>query len=511
MLEFFSVDRTASRGPCNGMQREKSQASFFHSYAVNRSDHLMVSVSGIRGTIPEGLDPVNITLFTQAFAAITGKRIVIGQDARPSGPFMKHLIVGTLLAAGKEVTDIGLAPTPTVKAAVKSWKADAGIMISASHNPTNWNAFKFIDKGGGFFNARRFEELDYALKGGIFPHIDTKKMGAISVANGIQNHILSVLDLIPNVMQIKKKKYRVVVDGVAGAGREALPELLRSLGCEVVPLYCEATTDGSFPRPPEPTPAALKKFSSQLKSEKAAVGFALDPDADRLVVGSGTGGAIHEEYTVPLALLGLLSSSQKQALFPGRKILKAPSQGSKEESNLEGTIVVNLSTSDLVDSVAEKTGLRVVRSPVGEANVVEVMQKKKAVYGGEGNGGVIHPRVPSFGRDTLTGAALILSAMAAIQADSVDELMEALPPLHMKKTKAHRGNLSLESVYRSLSKEFPGAEVDNQDGLHLRLPDLGWIHARPSNTEPIIRLIAQGKTKKDMEKLIERSAGVLPA
>ena len=438
----------------------------------------MISVSGIRGVVPEGLDPTNIVSFARAYASVTGKRIVIGNDSRATGPILEHLLIGTLLAAGKEVIQTGLVPTPTVKAAVKFWKADAGVMISASHNPPEWNAFKLIRKGGFFFEQTHLDQMLAALKEDRFPAVAYKNMGSLVRKDAVAEHIRSILRIIPNKERIRKRRYTVVVDATGGAGREALPALLEELGCKVRKLHCGELVRGEFPRPPEPTPSALRKFSRFLKREKISVGFALDPDSDRLVVGTPEKGAVPEEYTLPLALLGVSKIPRK------------------------GTIVVNLSTANLIDHVARGLGARVLRSAVGEANVVAKMLKTRAFFGGEGNGGVIDPRVPSFGRDALAGAALILSAMERAGAPTADGLLSDLPALHMDKAKRElRGDF--QAICDSLQKGFPQTKIDTTDGLHLTFPDASWLHARPSNTEPVLRLIAQAPSKRELRELMK--------
>ncbi len=445
---------------------------------VKRGGDLMVSLSGIRGVLPAGLDPINIVYFARAFAATTGKRIVLGFDARPTAPIMRHLVLGTLIAAGKEITDIGLAPTPTVKAAVRLQKADAGIMLSASHNPPEWNAFKFLGKGGFFFDRPQFDRLLAALKDDRSPFVDYRHTGKVREVDGVEAHVKAVLAALGAATRdlIRKKKYRVVVDAVAGAGRVAVPRLLEELGCRVTRLYCDPHPRGEFPRPPEPTPSALRKFGALVRSEQAAIGFALDPDADRLVLGSAGRGAINEEYTLPLAFLGLAKTPRG------------------------GVVVVNLSTSNLIDQVALPRGLKVLRAPVGEASVVGLMRARGAVFGGEGNGGVIDPRLPSFGRDTLSGAALVLAAMAREDLATLDALMDRMPPLFMEKRKAGLTG-DPASTLGALKKKFPGARVNEDDGLRLEFDD-GWIHARPSNTEPILRVIAQATSARRLKELL---------
>ncbi len=460
---------------------------------TERGKDLLISVSGIRGTIPAGLDPVNTAAFAQALASVSGRRVVIGEDARPTGPALKQILTGTLLACGKEVIDVGLAPTPTVKAAV-ALHADAGVMISASHNPLQWNGFKLMQKGGFFFdaamNAKWLAALEANAKTGAGPAVPYKKLGTLSQRDAIDDHIKAVLKQLPLLEKIRAKKYRVVVDGVAGAGREALPRLLEALGCRVVRLYCDPAPD--FPRPPEPTPKALKEFGKLVQSKKAAVGFALDPDADRLVCGGPRTGAINEEYSLPLAFYGLMAGNKQE------KVRKRAS------------VVLNLSTATLLDSVAAQFGVPVYRSAVGEANVVAEMRKRKSIFGGAGNGGVIHPDVPSFGRDTLIGAALILQAMAERDLKSVEELLGEIPPLYMQKTKFDFEREHLQAIFGRFRDGFEsGVRVDERDGLHLSFPDGDWLHVRASNTEPILRVIAQAGSPRALKERIARAQALL--
>lgn len=444
---------------------------------IDRGGDLKISVSGIRGRIPQGLDPENMLAFLRAFCAITGRKIVIGNDARPTAPILRHLAIGTMLAAGKEIFDIGLAPTPTVKAAVRQQRAGGGIMFSASHNPEEWNAFKFIKQGGLFFDAVMSEKLLRTLRRGDFPARDYRGMGRLQTLDGIGAHIKEVHALVSNRAAIRKRRFRIVVDAVGGAGREALPRLLEELGCRVSRLHCDPVPGGKFPRPPEPTPRALREFGRRVQKEQSDIGFALDPDADRLVIASPGRGAIAEEYTLPLALMGT------RHYRPG---------GAKKSSR-PGIVVVNLSTATIIDEVARRGGMRVIRSAVGEANVVELMLKRKAIFGGEGNGGVIHPEVSSFGRDSLVGAALILSALAANNC-GIDELMDSLPPLYMNKIRIPVADRPVPEIFRALEKTFPDSRIDDRDGRHLTLSDGSWLHVRESNTEPIIRVIFQAPT-----------------
>lgn len=457
------------------------------------SPQLMISVSGIRGILPTGLSPSVIVDAVLGFGTVTGKKIVIGMDSRNSGPLIRDLVCATLRAQGKEVLDAGLAPTPTVKAAVKLEHAAGGIMISASHNPPEWNGLKLMGPEGFFFNKLNLSSMMTALESGKLTGADHKTLGSFHEIDAVSKHVKTVLNLLNNVEQIRAKKYKVVVDAVGGAGRNALPELLTELGCEVIPLFCEAASGFDFPRPPEPTPIALKKFSQLLKKESAAVGFALDPDADRIVPGSPGRGAINEEYSLPLSFLGL------------PEIKDVP----KSQPRGKTPFVVNLSTSTLLDQVAAPYGYPVIRSAVGEANVVEMMKKNKSFFGGEGNGGIIHSRVPSFGRDSLLGAALILSAMARKNAATLDDVLSGMPELFMEKRKFDvKAGTDVRELFSRIEGLFPGMRADRKDGLHLSDAE-GWIHARSSNTEPVIRIIAEARNKKHLEELLSRAARVV--
>ncbi|MBW7858633.1 MAG: phosphoglucosamine mutase [Leptonema sp. (in: Bacteria)] len=447
---------------------------------------LMVSVSGFRAIIPAGLDTVAITTIATAFANTTGPTVVIGRDSRPSGNAILNLFKSVLELRGKRVIDIGIAPTPTVKAVVAQTKSSAGVIITASHNPDQWNGIKFLGAGGFFYNESEINslltEIDTVYKTAATSGIHRKfKLIETSQQDGIKLHIDSILKQLPNLAEIRRQKFRVVVDGVGGAGREALPHLLNELGCKVIALYCDSYN--KFPRPPEPTPAALKEFGKLVKLQKASVGFALDPDADRLVTGSMNLGAVHEEYTLPLSFIGKQSSLKRS-----------------------GNIVVNLSTSTLIDSIAANH--KVFRSKVGEANVVALMKSKNAIFGGEGNGGVIDPTIPSYGRDSLSGAAWILSGMANRQIRSVDDLLTQLPPLFMVKQKLElkAGLKPMFAKFEKRAKSLTNFKLDKTeriDGLYFRFSNSAWVHLRASNTEPILRLIAQAATKKELNELIK--------
>ncbi|RHX85185.1 phosphoglucosamine mutase [Leptospira stimsonii] len=445
---------------------------------------LMVSVSGIRGIIPTGLSPEVIFDALRAFGTwIEGSKIVIGRDSRPSGPYIENIALGLMQAMGKDVLQLGIVPTPTVKAVVNLSKAGGGIMISASHNPIIWNAFKFIGPGGFFTDASALEQILDTVRNHSYRPIQYKPSSKIvSGKEWCEKHIESVLKRV-NVSAIRKKKYKVLVDAVSGAGSFLVPELLERLGCKPILMHC--SPDGTFPRPPEPTPEALKQTSRKMKSSGADIGFALDPDADRLVVLTPKKGAISEEYTLPLSFLSLTLGK-----FPKK-----------------ANVVVNLSTSFINEFVAGEYGVPVTRSKVGEANVVSDMLRHKSVFGGEGNGGVIDPEIASFGRDSLSGIAHILNVMATT-GKKIDSLLEEMPAIHMQKTSFKIAGKNLQDIYSKFRGEFSSYSEETLDGLRLASED-SWIHIRPSNTEPIIRVIGEARTKKDLNSLLDRAGRLM--
>ena len=462
---------------------------------LDRSQDLLISISGIRGTIPSGLDPENVFAFACAFAYVFGKRIVIGRDTRPSGVFLHQLLTGILLATGKDVIDLGVVPTPSVKAMVKASRASGGIMITASHNPLDWNGFKLIDKNGLFFSMDKLQNwLDVLSAITVQPmaYQKNRSLGTYTTAKAIPYHIETILHYIENVQCIRRKSYVVVVDAVCGAGSEALPALLENLGCKVFRLYCETQALGTFPRAPEPTRAALRKLASVVSKRKASLGLAVDPDADRLAVASPKRGAIHEEYTLPLALLGL-EPRLRECMQSGKSY----------------PLVVNFSTSTLCDRVVKPYSAKVFRAPVGEANVLALMKKKKSVFGGEGNGGVIAAELPSCGRDSLLGAALILSGMARNNVRNVDELLDKLPPLFMHKSKHSLKRYSFKEVSEKLRLKFPEAKMNDNDGLYMRFADQSWLHLRSSNTEPVVRFIAEALRPETLTSIVSTTKGFL--
>ncbi len=442
-----------------------------------KSGSLMISISGIRAKFPEGITLEMLLRILNAFSINSGNKIIIGNDGRITSPILSSYIESILNFYGKKVLNIGIAPTPTIKASCYFSKADSGIIITASHNPEEWNGIKFLKKGGYFYTLEDYIQLFKNINN--IPETNIFKPGSILKYEGIELHIDSVLKQIPNLNEIKKKSYTVVIDPVNSSGIYALPKLLEKLNCKIIPLNCERSN--KFNRPPEPTPKSLNSFSKILKKNKASLGFALDPDGDRLVCGSPTLGAINEEYTLGLAYLGKrLNLSKKTKL------------------------VINYSTSSLLEKISRNENHHVIRAPVGEVNVLKKIIETNAKFGGEGNGGVIDPQIPSMGRDSLTGVAYILSAMAHHNANTIDDLIKNLPEIYMNKEKIPYSFDKKEKIinfFYDKITNIPGktiVEINQEDGYFFIFNDLSWIHIRISNTEPIIRIIYEANSKQDL-------------
>jgi len=439
---------------------------------------LMKSVSGVRGIVGESLTPELILRVGSAFAKwVRQGTVVIGRDSRSSGDAISRNLESVLLLSGCQVVDCGIVPTPTVQLMVEELKAAGGIVISASHNPIEWNAFKLISRKGVFLNAREMERF-LRLVEGSFTYQKWNRIGTIHFftdADAI--HIDRVLQAIDG-NRIRGKNFKVVLDSVNGAGSLITQQLLNRLGCQVIPLHCDLT--GTFPRGAEPVPEHLGDLSARVIAESADIGFAQDPDADRLAIVDERGRPIGEEYTIALVVEHLLSRK------PGR-------------------VVVNLSTTKAVDDIAGRYGAPVTRTPVGEIHVVDRMRRLHARIGGEGNGGVIAPEV-HFGRDSLVGIAFVLEMLAARE-EVISRIVESLPAYVMRKGKVSIERKRSETILKKIKRQF-GKEkmkMSEIDGLRIdfRHGDFigGWVHLRPSNTEPVFRIIAEGKSKKQADAI----------
>ena len=442
---------------------------------------LMVSVSGIRGRVGEALTPPVVATYAAAFgswARGNGKSdaVVVGRDSRVSGPLFHRIVVGTLQAVGCRVIDIGLTTTPTCQLAVEHHHAAGGLMLSASHNPIEWNALKFIGPSGLFLEKHEGEAMRALVETGI-DYVTWDRLGSVEVdADAASRHIEQVL-AIPyvNVEGIRARRFKVALDCVRGAGAVIVPQLLERLGCEVTGINLEP--DGRFPREPEPTAENLREFEGFVRQSGADIGFAVDPDVDRLALVSEQGKAIGEDFTLALA---------------ARLVLR----------HRRGPVVTNLSTSRLIEDVAREAGVDAVRAPVGEVNVAVKMRETNAAVGGEGNGGVILPEM-HLGRDAPIGVALMLQLLLE-EGRPLSAIAAELPRYVIVKDKLDRPNASLDAVYEALIGAFPDAAVDRQDGLRLSWPDR-WVHVRPSGTEPIVRVIAEAPTSEDAMALVRQS------
>ena len=436
---------------------------------------LMVSVSGVRGIVGDGLDPNTLIKYVSAYADYCGGKIVVGRDARITGEMVYHLVVGTLLAKGIDVIDIGITPTPTVLLTVNKEGASGGIAISASHNPNEWNALKLLNNKGEFmFPEEHKEYIDMLETSNTY--VSWEKLGKLTVDNSaLQKHIDAVVNMkYIDAEAIRKRKFKVLLDCVNGAGVYVMPQLLKEFGCEVVEYDCEKT--GIFTRKPEPLPENLVGTMEAVKEHGVDLAIVVDPDVDRLVLITEKGEPFGEENTI--------SQSVKFVL-------------SKEKGNS----VVNLSTTRTVDDVAKINGCEVFRSPVGEANVVKKMKEVNAVIGGEGSGGVIFPAL-HYGRDALVGTAIILQNLLEF-GGTLSELKSELPEYHIAKAKIEVGDRNPDEVIKKLEEKYSNENINTLDGLRIDFDD-HWVHFRKSNTEPIIRCIVEAKTEVKANEFITK-------
>lgn len=447
---------------------------------------LMKSVSGIRGIVGESFTPELLISAGAAFAKYAKYgTVVVGRDSRPTGEAVAMNIISVLLLSGCDVVDIGVVPTPTVQVMVEELKAAGGIVISASHNPVEWNALKLINSSGTFLSQSDISKLFAQMeKEPVFRRWD--KIGRLSTNSGASAiHIKKVLDVV-DVNLVKKKKFHVVLDSVNGAGSVITPELLKALGCRVTVINC--TPDGIFPRGAEPLPENLTQLSEAVIKNGADIGFAQDPDADRLAIVDEKGKPLGEEYTVTLVTDHLLLKEK-------------------------GRVVVNLSTTKAVEDVAAKHGVSFARSKVGEINVVEEMKKKGARIGGEGNGGVISPEI-HLGRDSLAGIVYILEMMAS-RGKKISDIMKDIPSYYMKKGKVTlKPGAPINDIIAGITEKSGGEKISRIDGLRIDFKKNeefrnGWVHLRSSNTEPVFRIIAESDSEEKTERIYKHFAGMI--
>ncbi len=443
---------------------------------------LMVSVSGVRGRVGEALTPEIVARYAAGFGAwarghTAGKRarIVLGRDSRVSGPMFHRVVLSALQSVGCDVIDVGMAATPTIQLAVEHHHAAGGLAVTASHNPIEWNALKFIAPSGLFLDADESREMRSIVDGDI-PRAHWQQLGVFEADSAASaRHIARILALpFIDLDGIRSRRFRVALDCVRGAGGAFLPALLERLGCEVSAINLEA--DGIFPRSPEPVPENLGELEELVRSSGSEIGFAVDPDVDRLALVSDEGKAIGEDYSLALA---------------AKLVLR----------NRDGDVVTNLSTSRIVDDVAAEQARKVIRAPVGEVNVATRMRAENAPIGGEGNGGVILSEL-HLGRDAAAGIAIILQLLHE-ERKPLSQIVAGYPRYAIVKDKLAQPQAPLDEVYRSLTAAFPDAEADTQDGLRLTWRDR-WVHVRPSGTEPIVRVIAEAPSIDEANDLIAK-------
>ncbi len=436
----------------------------------------MISVSGIRGIIGNDLTPENTARFASAFGIYSGGgTIVVGRDTRNSGPMMLNAVTAGLNAVGCDVLDIGISTTPTIQLAVEENNASGGIAITASHNPSEWNAMKFFSNKGLFLGSEGIESIKNLFYTEKIKYVDSKNLGNCVATDSFDTeHINAVLRIkYIDSNQIKNKKFKVAVDCVNGAASNILPELLKKLDVDVVRINCDMTKD--FPRGAEPLPENLIQLGDTVRENSADLGLACDPDGDRLAIVDENGLPIGEDYTLAFAIQLVLGKNS-------------------------GSAATNVSTSALIDDAAALSDSIVHKSRVGEINVVNKMIEKGCIIGGEGNGGVILPDV-HYGRDALVGTVLILQLLTET-GKSVSELAKDLPKYYLSKNKISLDTTDLDAILARIQNSVKDAGVDTTDGLKLLYPGK-WVHMRKSNTEPIIRIYTEANSQSEADTLAQ--------
>jgi len=449
---------------------------------------LIKSISGIRGTIGgkvgDNLTPVDAVKFASAYGTFLKQNskkekltVVIGRDARISGPMIHNLVQNTLVGLGINVIDLGLSTTPTVEIAVPLENADGGIIITASHNPKQWNALKLLNAKGEFLNGEEGAEILEIAEAEAFDFSDVDLLGEVTENTAYMDiHIDEVLNLpLVDATAVAKRKFKVVVDGVNSSGGIIIPKLLEQMGVEVIELYCEPT--GHFPHNPEPLKEHLGDICKLVLEEKADFGIVVDPDVDRLAFISNDGEMFGEEYTLVACADYVLS--------------KTP-----------GNTVSNMSSSRALRDITQKHGGKYQASAVGEVNVVALMKSTNAIIGGEGNGGIIYPE-SHYGRDSLVGVALFLTHLASLDM-TVAQLRASYPQYFMSKNKIElTPQIDVDAILKAMTEKYGNEDITTVDGVKIDFPT-EWVHLRKSNTEPIIRIYTEAPTQQEADVLAER-------
>ena len=435
---------------------------------------LMIGISGVRGVVGQSLTPVVACRFAGALAAVLGSGpVVLSRDTRPSGTMLGGAVIAGLTAAGRDVIDLGQAATPTCSLAVVELGAAGGIQISGSHNPSEWNALKFFRSDGidvspdQAAQIRRIYEQDSAV------WVDSEKLGQVRLVHDHhERHIQRVLEQV-DVEQVRQRRLRVVLDACNGAGALIAPQLLERLGCQLIVL--NGQPHGRFAHDPEPVGENLNGLRDAVRQHRADLGIALDSDADRLALVDETGQCVGEDYSLVIVTQHVLSQSP-------------------------GPVVINMSTSRAVEDVAQRHGVDVYRTPVGEVNVADKMKEVGSVIGGEGNGGVINPRICMI-RDAMGGAALVIQALVET-GKPLTEMAADLPRYHIIKTKTTCSRDKIGEILRLARNAFPQGAADWSDGIRLAW-GRRWVHVRPSNTEPLLRIIAEAPSEDTAQDLVD--------
>ena len=437
---------------------------------------LMAGVSGIRGIVGEGMTPEVALLWSGGFATwVKGGKVVVGRDPRPSGEMLNMAVLAGLTAAGCDVDDVGITPTPTAALAVERRGAAGGIIITASHNPQEWNALKFVGREGRMISEADFDQLQQIVSEGPLRAVAWDQLGRVNRWDGAEvMYISAVAGLrILQLDRIKGKQFRVAIDCVNGAGSRIYPRLLQALGCEVIAVNCTPT--GIFPRGPEPAPEHITELCRIVVAERCAAGFAVDPDGDRLAAVDESGVPLGEELTLAMAMKPVLEVTP-------------------------GPVVVNSLTSQVIDNLAEKFGTVCHRTRVGEANVAIGMKELGAVIGGEGNGGLIYPEL-HYVRDAGVGMALILNDLSRSRR-SLSELRGELPSYYMVKRTYPLGERSADEMVAAVERHYQHDQISRIDGLRI-ISDDGWVQVRGSNTEPILRVYAESSDSAHAAAMVD--------
>lgn len=441
------------------------------------------SISGVRGLIETHLNEKLMRSYARAFHCHLGDGLIyIGRDTRPSGENLLNTFSNELSKLGRDIIICGVVPTPTVQFMVERSESAGGIVITASHNPIEWNGLKFIRSDGTFFHEKDCENLFKLVDQNFYPELPTQPGMIFPDQNSILKHSIHITELsCIDVQSIKDRKFKVAIDAVNGAGSSALPLLLEQLNCEVILLYCDG--NGEFKRGAEPLPKNLKDLSNIVIKSGADIGMALDPDADRLALVNENGDPLGEEYTLVIAAEAFLRKKQTKEI-----------------------LVTNLSTSMALEKMATDFDSSVVRTAVGEINVVNKMIEINSEFGGEGNGGVILKEA-HLGRDALVGAALVLSRLSQ-EDKTLSEIYNSLPQFFIEKDKVSIEGIDENKIQIKVKNLFKDAVLDNTDGIKF-IWDNSWVHLRKSNTEPILRIYSEARSAEEAQALIEKVLSVI--